>query len=245
MLIGGKLVRSESGRVVSDGDTWVPNASRKDARDAVKAAYDASENWAQTRALLRGQIIYRVAETMAQRDDLVPASDGAREMTYWAGWCDKINTVAGSVNSVQGMLSVTTVVPAGVVAAIIEGETEREVLQRACETIGASLAAGCSLVLILECRWGQLAQTLSEIMPVSDVPAGVLNILTSDDPEARKTVAGAGEVAVCDTRWTKLPFEWHKEGAVHLQRRVEPCVRELDLILSYSDAKTIWHASHQ
>jgi hypothetical protein len=245
MLLGGKLIRSESGRVVFDGDTWTPNASRKDARDAVRASYDASESWGQTRALLRGQILYRAAETMAQRDELQGSWAAAQELTYWAGWCDKITTVAGSVNAVSGMLSVTTVVPAGTVCAFIEGETQEEVLMRSCEIIGAALVAGCSLTLLIECRWGQLAQSLGEIMSVSDIPSGVLNILTTDDPETSRCLAGAGEMAVCDTRWTKKPFEWYSEGASHLQRRVQKGAKELDLILAYSDAKTVWHASHQ
>ena len=245
MLLGGKFIRSESGRVVFDGDTWIPNASRKDARDSVRASYDSSESWGQTRALLRGQIIYRAAETMAQRDELQGSWAAAQELTYWAGWCDKITTVAGSVNSVSGMLSMTTVVPAGTVCAFVEGETQEEVLVRACEIIGAALAAGCSLTLLVECRWGQMAQSLGEIMNVSDVPSGVLNILTTDDPETRRCLSGAGEMAVCDTRWTKTPFEWYSEGSSHMQRRVQKGARELDLILAYSDAKTVWHASHQ
>lgn len=139
----------------------------------------------------------------------------------------------------------TTVMPAGAVCAIVEGETPEEVVERVCETVGASLAAGCSVTILLECKWGQVAQSLAEVLCVSDVPSGVVNILTTDDGETKRTVSGAGEIAVCDTRWTKNPFEWYQNGSSHMQRRVERDARELDLILAYSDAKTIWHTLHQ
>jgi hypothetical protein len=139
----------------------------------------------------------------------------------------------------------TAVVPAGAACAVIEGETAEEIVERVCETVGAALVSGCTITVLLECRWGQIAQSLAEVFSVSDIPAGVLNILTTDDSETRKTMSGAGEIAVCDTRWTKNPFEWYANGGQHMQRRVERGARELDLILAYSDAKTIWHTSHQ
>jgi acyl-CoA reductase-like NAD-dependent aldehyde dehydrogenase len=196
-FIGGKFLRSESGRTYPQVDARgrlranVPLCSRKDARDAVVAARDAQVGWANTDAALRGQILFRVAEHLDSRrsqfvDELVDGSlgelqaaaqvDRAVERVFWyAGWADKFQQVSSSVNPVAGRYSsISESCAVGVVVAVSPAGGG---LLGLIEVICAAIVNGNSVVVIAD-ESAMLAVTFAEVIATSDVPAGVVNILT-------------------------------------------------------------------
>ena len=198
LYLGGAFVRSESGR--SDPATDhagahvanVPRSSRKDVRDAVKAARGAAGKWAGKTAYNRGQVLYRFAEALesrsdelaraavAQQDAALPAARaelGAAVdlLVHYAGWTDKLPAVMGGINPVAApYLSFTTPEPTGVVAVLAPDEPDLLGLIR---EVAPALAAGNTVVAIVSRRWPLRALDLGEVAGVSDVPGGVLNLL--------------------------------------------------------------------
>jgi hypothetical protein len=197
LYIGGAFPRSESGRTdllqrARGGSTNIARASRKDLREAVKAARVAAPGWAARNASLRGQILYRVAELMegraAQfRDDLIAHGydkDEAVEevaasidrVVWFAGWPDKIAAVLGGTNPVASSHFVFTIPePTGVVAIVAP---ERSPLLGLVTRLAGVLAGGNVAVLLASEGAPLPAITLAETLAVSDVPGGVVNILT-------------------------------------------------------------------
>ena len=220
LYVGGAFPRSESGRsyVVSAADgTPLANAtraSRKDLRDAVRAARKAFPGWAGKTAMNRGQVLYRVAELMEGRRDQfiaeVAAAEGLREpaaaravdtaidrWVWYAGWADKIGQVLGSSNPVAApYFNFTIPEPTGVVG-IVAPETSS--LLGLVSRLAPPLVAGNSVVVLSSETRPLPAVTLTEVLATSDVPGGVVNVLTGLKRELIPVLAGHADVDALDT----------------------------------------------
>lgn len=201
LFIGGKFPRPESGRVLTavgggkDAEhlAHYPHGSKKDLRDAVAAARKAQDSWAETTAYLRGQILYRLAEMIEGRagafaSELTQStgasthaaaaevSESIDRLVHLAGWPDKLPQVFGSVNPVAApFFNFSTFDPAGVVVALAP---DLPSLLAAVTLIGNAIAVGNAVILIASDRFPLPAITLAEAIATSDIPGGVVNILT-------------------------------------------------------------------
>jgi acyl-CoA reductase-like NAD-dependent aldehyde dehydrogenase len=220
LYIGGAFPRSESGRsyVVSAADGTpianAPRASRKDLRDAVRAARKAADGWAAKTAMNRGQVLYRVAELMEGRRDQFVAEVGqaegvrdvrARELVaraidrwvWYAGWADKIAQVLGSSNPVAApYFNFTIPEPTGVVG-IVAPETSS--LLGLISRLAPPLVVGNAVVVIGSESRPLPAVTLTEVLATSDVPGGVVNLVTGLRSELVPVLAGHVDVDALDT----------------------------------------------
>jgi acyl-CoA reductase-like NAD-dependent aldehyde dehydrogenase len=220
LYIGGAFPRSESGRsyVVAAADgAPVANAvraSRKDLRDAVRAARKAADGWAAKTAMNRGQVLYRVAELMEGRRDQfvaeVTQAEGVREprardlvaraidrWVWYAGWADKIAQVLGSSNPVAApYFNFTIPEPTGVVG-IVAPETSS--LLGLVSRLAPPLVVGNAVVVIASQTRPLPAVTLTEVLATSDVPGGVVNVLTGLRTELVPVLAGHVDVDALDT----------------------------------------------
>ena len=246
LYIGGKFPRSESGRsyeVVDGRGRFLANAaqgSRKDARDAVVAARGAFAGWAGATAYNRGQVLYRVAEVMegrrAQFVDEVRASEGVAERraetivsqaidrwVWYAGWTDKLAQVLGGLNPVAGpYFDISAPEPTGVVAVLAPQRSPR------CSASSRSLApvicsGNTAVVLTSELR-PLPAITLSEALATSDVPGGVINLITGRTAEVAPWLASHRDVNAIDLTGA-ADAEGLKLGRPRARRRREPQAR--------------------
>jgi acyl-CoA reductase-like NAD-dependent aldehyde dehydrogenase len=186
LYVGGAFVRSESGRydrALSADDEHVanvPRASRKDVRDAMTAARRAAGPWAARTAYNRGQILYRGAEALESRGDaLAPPDELAAAvdvLVHYAGWTDKLAAVLGGVNPVAApFLSFSLPEPTGVVGVLAPDEPA---LLGLVAEMAPALAAGNTVVAVVSERWPLPALDLAEVLGVSDLPGGVINLLS-------------------------------------------------------------------
>ena len=186
LYVGGAFVRSESGRydraLGADDEhvANVPRASRKDVRDAMSAARKAAGPWAARTAYNRGQILYRAAEALESRgEELGPADEVAAAvdvLVHYAGWTDKIAAVLGGVNPVAApFLSFSLPEATGVVGVVAPDEPP---LLGLVAEIAPALAAGNTVVAVISERWPLPALDLAEVLGVSDLPGGVVNLLS-------------------------------------------------------------------
>jgi len=219
LYIGGAFPRSESGRSyvvrASDGSP-VANAcraSRKDLREAVRAARKAAGGWADKTAMNRGQVLYRVAELMEGRRDQfvaeVSQAEGVREAkarelvaraidrwVWYAGWADKISQVLGSANPVAApYFNFTIPEPTGVVGLVAP---EQSSLLGLISRLAPPLVAGNAVVVIASETRPLAAITLTEVLATSDVPGGVVNVLTGLKDELVPVMAGHVDVDAID-----------------------------------------------
>jgi acyl-CoA reductase-like NAD-dependent aldehyde dehydrogenase len=192
LFIAGSFVRSESGRYDSNQGFNVPRGSRKDVRDAVKAARSASGPWAARTAYNRGQILYRFAEALESRaaDFGVSRSEldaSIDVLVHYAGWTDKLQPVLGGVNPVAApFLSFSLPEPTGVVG--IVAPEEPELLGLVAE-LAPALAAGNTVVAVLSEARPLAGLDLGEVLGVSDVPGGVVNLLSGRRGELAPALA--------------------------------------------------------
>jgi acyl-CoA reductase-like NAD-dependent aldehyde dehydrogenase len=186
LYVGGAFVRSESGRydraLGADDEhvANVPRASRKDVRDAMVAARKAAGPWVARTAYNRGQILYRAAEALESRADaLAPPDEVAAAvdvLVHYAGWTDKLPAVLGGVNPVaMPFLSFSLPEPTGVVGVIAPDEPP---LLGLVAELAPALAAGNTVVAVISERWPLPALDLGEVLGVSDLPGGVVNLLS-------------------------------------------------------------------
>jgi acyl-CoA reductase-like NAD-dependent aldehyde dehydrogenase len=219
LYIGGAFPRSESGRSyivrAADGSP-VANAcraSRKDLREAVRAARKAAGGWADRTAMNRGQVLYRVAELMEGRRDQfvaeVSQAEGVREpkarelvaraidrWVWYAGWADKISQVLGSANPVAApYFNFTIPEPTGVVGIVAP---EPSSLLGLVSRLAPPLVAGNAVVVIASETRPLAAITLTEVLATSDVPGGVINVLTGLKAELVPVMAGHVDVDAMD-----------------------------------------------
>jgi len=265
LFIGGAFPRSESGRVYEikgANKKFIANpalASRKDLRDAVVAAKAAHSGWANATAFNRGQILYRVAEIMQGRSDQfideicalegvttkvakIQVEEAIDTWVWYSGWCDKLSSVSGSLNQVSGpFYNFTTPEALGVVAIFAENKPS---LLGVVRTLAPVIASGNSAVLIASESYPLPAITLSEVLATSDLPAGVVNILTGKITELAPWVGSHMEIDGVDVAGLskKQEEELKLVGADNLKRifRFSP-TNHPERILSFMEQKTVWH----
>jgi acyl-CoA reductase-like NAD-dependent aldehyde dehydrogenase len=265
LFIGGAFPRSESGRVYEikgSNKKFLANpalASRKDLRDAVVAAKSAQAGWAGASAFNRGQILYRIAEIMQGRSEQFTEEISALEgitskaaklqveeaidtWVWYSGWCDKLSSVSGSQNQVSGpFYNFTTPESLGVVAIFAESKPS---LLGAVRTLAPVLAGGNSAVLIASEAYPLPAITLGEVLATSDLPAGVVNILTGKTSELYPWVGSHMEIDGVDVAGLskKQEEELKLVGADNLKRIARfSTTNHPERILSFMEQKTIWH----
>ena len=271
LAIGGAFPRSESGRtyeVVTPKGGFLANAalaSRKDARDAVVAARAAFGGWAGATAYNRGQVLYRIAEVLegrrAQFADEIRASEGvapaqaaaqvdaAIDLWVWyAGWTDKYVQVAGSGNPVAGpYFNLSVPEPTGVVAIVAPQEARGASLLGLVATVAPALVAGNAVVVIADRAHPLSAISLAEVLATSDLPGGVVNVLTGSPAEIAPWLAAHADVNALDlTGADALDWVDLEIAAADTLKRVvppEPGVpsRSLQRIVAFTETKTVWH----
>jgi acyl-CoA reductase-like NAD-dependent aldehyde dehydrogenase len=265
LFIAGQFPRSESGRsyeIKGANGKFIANpalASRKDLRDSVTAAKLALPSWSAATAFNRGQILYRIAEIMEGRSEQFAAEILALEggtskdakaqvaqaidlWVWYAGWCDKISTIAGATNPIAGpYYNFTIPEELGVVGIIVE---QKESLLGLVAAIAPVIAAGNSAVVIASETRPLPAITLSEALATSDLPAGVLNILTGKVSELAPWMASHMEIDGLDISGvdSKIEAELRVAGAENLKRihrfNKSPSPQRM---LAFMESKTVWH----
>jgi acyl-CoA reductase-like NAD-dependent aldehyde dehydrogenase len=243
LFIGGAFVRSESGRYDRAGEFNVPRGSRKDVRDAVKAARKAQPGWAKKTAYNRGQILYRAAEALESRagefgGDVGEAVD---VLVHYAGWTDKLHAVLGTINPVAApFLSMSTPEPSGVVA-VLGGADDG--LASVVEAIAAPLAAGNVVVVALPEHTPLPGLDLGEVLGVSDVPGGVVNLLSGRTDELVPALAAHRDVnAIIDaTGDTELATKIDTFAAETLKRVIRGDQSSLQRLEALTELRTVWH----
>lgn len=266
LAIGGKFPRSESGRtyeVLSAKGVFLANAakgSRKDARDAVVAARAGVKGWSGATAYNRGQVLYRVAEVLegrrAQFVDEIVAQEGvsaaaagaqvdeAVDLWVWyAGWCDKYAQVAGNANPVSGpYFNISVPEPTGVVAIIAPQDSA---LLGLVSVVAPALVAGNSVVVVASEQFPLSAISFAEVLATSDVPGGVVNVLTGSPAEIAPWLASHADVNALDLagagslEWVDLQIA----AADTLKRVLTPgaVTASPQRIGAFTETKTVWH----
>lgn len=269
LFIGGAFPRSESGRSYPIPNARKPiahpaQASRKDLRDAVKVAKEAASGWANAAAYNKSQILYRIAEIMEGRRDQFIAeiveiegvtrarattqvNDAIDLWVWYAGWCDKIDSATGSTNPINGpYYNFTSYEPVGVVGVFAEEESSLLGIVR---TLAPVIAGGNSAVMIASESKPLSAITLSEVFATSDVPKGVINVLTGRRAELAPWLASHMEVDAIDLSGLgdtsvarKLKGELQLQSVENLKRVVDHKENvSLQRIIAFMEAKTVWH----
>jgi len=266
LYIGGAFPRSESGRsypVTDSGGKFLAHAalaSRKDARDAVVAARRAFAGWSTITAYNRGQVLYRVAELLEGRRDQFVAlgstgdvvSAAVDRWVWYAGWCDKIAQVLGSSNAVAGpYFDFSVPEPTGVVAVIAPQESP---LLGFVSVLAPVLATGCTAVVVASEAQPLAAVALSEVLATSDVPGGVVNVLTGRVAELAPVLAAHMDVNAIDLTGAFAVAD--PASVVELQRAAADNVKRVFLpgptpdweadpgltrIRAFVETKTVWH----
>ena len=250
LYIGGAFPRSESGRTYESEGQNVARASRKDARDAVRAARAAFPAWSGMTAYNRGQVLYRLAEMMeARATDLERTCSGREEVesaidsvVWYAGWSDKLAQVLGSSNAVAGpYFDFTVPEPTGVVALLAPAEPA---LGGLVSRILPALVGGNSVVAVASEAHPVAAIELAEALATSDVPAGAVNILTGFRDELAPWLAGHMDVNAIDlTGADGTTAELERLAAENVKRvvRSTPDAQSPWEIEAFLELKTVWH----
>ena len=265
LWIGGAFVRSESGRSDVSGEINIPRGSRKDVREAVAAARKAAGPWAARTAYNRGQILYRAAEALESRraqlidvlqsggagsaaaDELDAAVD---VLVHYAGWTDKLQPVLGGINPVAApFLSFSLPEPTGVVGVVAP---EQPSLLGLIAEVAPALAAGNTVVAILSESSPHAGLDLAEVLGVSDIPGGVVNLISGRRAELAPALGGHRDLnAIIDASGdAELGIELDKLAAETIKRaRHHGAATSYDLavddalerIAAVTELKTAWH----
>lgn len=271
LYVGGKFPRSESGRVYEVSDSknkWLANAplsSRKDARDAVVAARKAQGGWAGKTAYLRGQILYRVAEMLEGRKDqfvrevaeaeglskskAAAVVDAAIDRWVWyAGWTDKIAQIVGGGNPVAGpFFNLSSPEPTGVVTVVAP---QKSSFLGLVSVIAPVIATGNTAVVIASEDSPLPALSLGEVLATSDLPGGVVNILSGRTAEITPSLAAHQDVNAIDLVGVEddvLAKELEIAAADNLKRVVRPQAVDWSAdpgthrLTAFLETKTVWH----
>lgn len=279
LYVGGKFPRSESGRTYAvhgaDGAllAQAAHASRKDARDAVVAARSAVAGWSGATAYNRGQVLYRVAEMLegrsAQFAELVARAEGVSDAVaraqvaaavdrwvWYAGWTDKVVQVAGNANPVAGpYFNLSVPEPTGVVAVLAPQQSS---LLGLTSVVAPVVATGNTCVVVTSFARPLPAVALGEVLATSDLPGGVVNLLTGDAAELGPWLAPhrdvdaidlTGAAALADPTWGDL----EAAASDTLTRVLRPAdlpdgaepdwteVPDPRRMLAFMETKTVWH----
>ncbi|MGW1427158.1 aldehyde dehydrogenase family protein [Streptomyces sp. NPDC002431] len=278
LYVGGKFPRSESGRVYEVSDSkgrWLANApqsSRKDARDAVVAARKAFGGWSGATAYNRGQVLYRVAEMLEGRKEqfvrevadaeglskskAAAVVDAAIDRWVWyAGWTDKIGQVVGGANPVAGpFFNLSTPEPTGVVAVLAP---QKSSFLGLVSVIAPVIATGNTAVVVASADAPLPALSLGEVLATSDVPGGVVNVLSGRTAEIAAPLASHQDVNAIDLTGADeaLAKELEIAAADNLKRvlrardtgasgSAEPdwtADPGTDRLTAFLEIKTVWH----
>jgi acyl-CoA reductase-like NAD-dependent aldehyde dehydrogenase len=250
LYIGGEFPRSESGRTYEAEGVNVALASRKDLRDAIRAARAAFPGWAGRTAYNRGQVLYRMAEMMeARRALLAGHCDGEAEvdaaidrMVLYAGWVDKIAQVLGSSNPVAGpYFNFTVPEPTGVVGVLAP---EAPALAGLVSRIAPAIAGGNTVVAVASESRPLAAVELAEALATSDLPGGVVNVLTGSKAELAPWLAGHMDVNAIDVGGADgQAAELEQLAAENVKRVVHGAADGQSLweIAAFLELKTVWH----
>jgi acyl-CoA reductase-like NAD-dependent aldehyde dehydrogenase len=273
LYVGGKFPRSESGRVYEVTDSksnWlanVPLSSRKDARDAVVAARKAFGGWSGATAYNRGQILYRVAEMLEGRREQfireVADAEGLGKSkaaavvdatidrwVWYAGWTDKIAQVIGGANPVAGpYFNLSSPEPTGVVAVLAPQESSFLGLV---SVIAPVIATGNTAVVVASEKSPLPALSLGEVLATSDLPGGVVNVLSGRTAEIAAPLAAHQDVNAIDLAGADdvLAKELEIAAADNLKRVLRPqpvdeadwsATPGIDRMTAFLETKTVWH----
>ena len=272
LVIGGAFPRSESGRsyVIEDSKgAFLANAahaSRKDARDAVVAARKAFPGWSTRTAYNRGQVVYRVAEVLEGRraqfaEDVQRAEGGSRRqaeavvdasvdrLVWYAGWADKIAQVVGGANPVAApFFNISAPEPTGVVALLAPQDSS---LLGLVSVVAPTVVTGNTCVVTSSYLRPVPAVTLAEVLATSDVPGGVVNLLTGPLSDTAPTLASHMDVNAIDLTGAlgdeELAVALEVAAAENLKRVRRPAVEDwtavpgLDRLTWLLETKTVWH----
>jgi acyl-CoA reductase-like NAD-dependent aldehyde dehydrogenase len=271
LFIGGKFPRSESGHtyeVTTPQGAFLANvakASRKDARDAVVAARAAHQGFAQATAYNRGQVLYRIAEVLEGRREQfvseIRASEGVSSSAataqveksidtwvWYAGFADKYAQIAGNGNPVSGpYFNLSVPEPTGVVVALATQGAKGHSLLGLTAVVAPILVSGNSVVVVAHHQQPLSALSLAEVFATSDVPGGVINVLSGNPSDIMPWMASHADVNALDLAgggegdWVS----WQQDGAETLKRVVTPVSdipeRSLERITAFTETKTVWH----
>nr|WSY52255.1 aldehyde dehydrogenase family protein [Streptomyces sp. NBC_00886] len=276
LYVGGKFPRSESGRVYDVTDSkgkWLANAplsSRKDARDAVVAARKAFGGWSGATAYNRGQILYRIAEMLEGRKDQFvrevadaeglsssKKSDTAKaaaivdaaidRWVWYAGWTDKIAQVVGGGNPVAGpFFNLSSPEPTGVVTVLAPQESSFLGLV---SVIAPVIATGNTVIVIASEKSPLPALSLGEVLATSDLPGGVVNVLSGRTAEIAAPLAAHQDVNAIDLAGADdvLAKELEIAAADNLKRVLRPQAVDytetpgIERLTAFLETKTVWH----
>jgi acyl-CoA reductase-like NAD-dependent aldehyde dehydrogenase len=273
VFVNGEFIRSESGRtyqIESGGKFFanVPQCTRKDVRNAVEAAAAAGPKWAKRTPYNRGQIIYRLAEMLearsAEMTDAIAQTAGAAQedaraeviaavdrLIYYAGWADKYEQVLGNTNPVGGpFFNFTVCEPVGVVGVIAD---DRSPFLGLISQVAPVLVSGNSVVALASEKYPYPAIVLGELLATSDLPAGVLNILTGYRKEMVPTFAththirGIDAVVTPDERRELALGAAESVKRLHARSDEKPldwtddAQQSLYVIRNFVEFKTVWH----
>ena len=270
IFIGGQFPRTESGRYYTPLDSKgkalanICLSSRKDVRNAVVAARKAFGPWSERAAFNRGQILYRIAEMLEGRqaqfvDELMRQGSSKVAATnevnlsidrivYYAGWCDKYNQVVSSVNPVSSShFNFSSLEPMGVVGVVAEQSTS---LIGLVSLILPAICGGNSTVVLASEKLPLCAVTFSEVIHSSDVPAGVINILTGSTEEMAPILASHMDVnaLITSNLESQLSNKLSLLSVDNLKRKfdyevnwVEKDKQALHYISDLQEIKTTWH----
>ncbi|WP_369273052.1 aldehyde dehydrogenase [Streptomyces sp. R11] len=271
LYVGGKFPRSESGRVYEVTDSkgnWlanVPLSSRKDARDAVVAARKAFGGWSGATAYNRGQILYRIAEMLEGRREqyvrevadaeglskskAAAQVDAAIDRWVWyAGWTDKIAQVVGGGNPVAGpFFNLSSPEPTGVVAVLAPQESSFLGLV---SVLAPVIATGNTAIVVASEKSPLPALSLGEVLATSDLPGGVVNVLSGRTAEIATPLAAHQDVNAIDLAGADdvLAKELEIAAADNLKRVLRPqpvddwaAAPGIDRMTAFLETKTVWH----
>jgi acyl-CoA reductase-like NAD-dependent aldehyde dehydrogenase len=250
LFIGGAFPRSESGRTYEAQGQNVARASRKDVRDAVRAARSALPKWTGMTAYNRGQVLYRMAEMIEARSAEFAALATGRDevdrtvdrIVWYAGWADKLAQVLGSSNPVAGpYFNFTVPEPTGVVAVLAPDEPP---LLGLVSRIVPALTGGNAVVAVASETHPLAAIEVAEAIATSDVPGGVVNLLTGYRSELAPWLAAHMDVNAIDLAAADgdLP-ELERAAAQNVKRVIHgrADVQSPWEIASFLELKTVWH----
>jgi acyl-CoA reductase-like NAD-dependent aldehyde dehydrogenase len=267
LYVGGKFPRSESGRsypVSSPDGTELANAalaSRKDGRDAVAAARKAQRPWAGQTAYLRGQILYRAAEMLEGRagqfseelaeatgadvhDALGTVEAAIDRLVHYAGWTDKYTSVLGGANPVAGpYFNHTTPEPLGVVAVIAPQD---DPFLGLIEAVAPAIATGNTVVVLASEAKPLPALSFGEVLATSDLPGGVVNVLSGKAAEVAPHLAAHADVNGIDLGGVTdaglaASLEAAAAETLKVVRRPGKELDSLGLLRQWTEYKTVWH----
>ncbi len=264
LFINGAFPRTESGRtyeVKSAKGVFIANpclASRKDLKDAVVAARGAQPGWNKASAYNKGQILYRIAEMLEGRraqfiDEIIlttgvtklkaekEVTDCVDRLVWYAGWSDKLSSLSGALNPVAGPYYNFTVPESmGVIAAIAP---ETPSLLGLIDAIAPIIVGGNTVIVLASTKAPLSAMSFAEVIATSDVPAGVVNILTGKKDEIAPWMASHMDIDGLDI--SGLPTKGHGAiriaGAENLKRIFTFKSADPGRILAFLENKTVWH----